>query len=151
MMTQEKFQHGSDLTCSHPSRASLASVNVSNGHGSDSTTKFVSNRNASVVCVKWQVSHHVQDHPNPSDHSTESIHRSLASLIARQIASDLKCLPGGSPEDRETGEGLTDGASVTNTSRIATATATGGAKRRGLSTRSPSQPCEAAYPEMGGE
>jgi hypothetical protein len=107
----------------------------------------------SVASSTWQVtSEDIHEASCPAG-DPNSVRRSLASLIARQIASDLKCLPGGSPEDRETGEGLTDDASATTTSRTAKAIA-GRAKRSGCAARSPSQPLCVDYPNRdfrGGE
>ena len=70
-----------------------------------------------------------------NERDTDSARRLLASLIARQIASDLQALPGRIFEELP-GEDSSDCVSAT-----ATAVGVGeAAKRSGLPTRSPSQP-----------
>ena len=60
----------------------------------------------SAVSSTWQVKSEPVTEASCPNGDSNAVRRSLASLIARQIASDLKGLPGGSPDDRGTGGGL---------------------------------------------
>lgn len=71
----------------------------------------------SVVSSTWQVTSEPVTDASCRNGDSNAVRRSLASLIARQIAAGLQMLPGGSPDDRGTGGGLDgDADGVTSTS-----------------------------------